>query len=127
MTCGYFPPLPVFLLLHPLPRLKRTIGRVGAGNVGPRSTVRHGIVDAYLAILRAHRMCGQAPFHPICPRMVLGNAERGRRRWGHEDALPLLGDELAPGCHDIGRQFAEWVLAILQDNAVEIDEVPDAV
>ena len=41
--------------------------------------------------------------------------------------MPLLGDELAPGCHDIGRKYTEWALAILQDEAVEIHEMPDAV
>ena len=41
--------------------------------------------------------------------------------------MPLLGDELTPGCHDIGRQFTECALAVLQDKAVEINEVPDVV
>jgi hypothetical protein len=72
-------------------------------------------------------MRGQATFHPICRRVVLGNAERGRRRRGNEDTLPLLGDELAPGFNDIGRQYTEWALAILQHEAVEIHEMPDAV
>jgi hypothetical protein len=59
--------------------------------------------------------------------VILGNAERGRRWWRNEDALPLLGNKLAPGCHDVRRKHTEWALAILQNDAVEIDEVPDAV
>ena len=128
MTGSYFLPFPVFLLLDPLPRsLKRTVDRVGAGDVGARSIVRHEIVDPHGALIRADRMRGEATFHPICRGVVLGNAERGRRWQRNEDALPLLCDGLAPGCHDIWRQYTEYALAILEDDAVEIDEVPNAV
>jgi hypothetical protein len=41
-------------------------------------------------------------------------------------ALPLLGNELAPGRHDIWRKHTEWTLAVLKNEAVEIDEVSDA-
>ena len=40
---------------------------------------------------------------------------------------PCSATSFTPGCHDIGRQFTEWALVILQDKAVEINEVPDAV
>jgi hypothetical protein len=33
----------------------------------------------------------------------------------------------SPSCHHIWRQYTEYALVILQDDAVEIDEVPDAV
>jgi CheY-like chemotaxis protein len=54
-------PRPVFLLLHPLPRsLKRPVHRIGASDVGPRSTVRHRIVDPHWAVVSPDRMRGEA-------------------------------------------------------------------
>src|SRR6516225_5242021 len=128
MTRGNFLPLPVFLLLHPLPRsLKRAVNGVGARDVSPRSTIRHRIGDPHGAFVSANWMRGKATFHPVCRGVVFGNAERCRRRRRNEDALPLFGDGFAPSCHNIGRQYTEYALAILQDDAVEVDEVPDTV
>src|SRR5688572_13020341 len=128
MAGGYFLPFPAFLLLHPVPRrLERPINRVCAGDVGARPAVGHGIVDPHWAVIGADRMRGQAAFDPICRCVVLGNAERSRRWRGNEDALPVLGDGLAPGFHDICGQYAEYALAVLQYDAVEINEVPDAI
>src|SRR6516164_512977 len=59
--------------------------------------------------------------------MILGNTRRGRRWRRNEDALPLLGNKLATGRYDIWRKHTEWALAILENDAVDIDEVPDAV
>ena len=38
-----------------------------------------------------------------------------------------IGNKLATDRYDIWRKHTEWALAILQDEAVEIDEVSDAV
>src|SRR5262249_52251905 len=125
---SYFLPFPVFLLFYPLPRpLKQTIHRVGAGDVSARSTVGHGIADPHWAIVCADRMRGQAALDPICGCVILGNTECGWRWRGNEDALPMLGDGFAPGCNNIWRQYTEHALAVLQDDGIKIDEVPDAV
>src|SRR5438128_1187279 len=104
MTGGNFLPLPVFLLLHPLPcSLKRAINGVGASDVRPWSTVRHGIGDLHWAFVSANRVRCKATFDPVCRGVVLGNTKRGRRRRRNENALPLFSDGFAPSCDDIGR------------------------
>jgi hypothetical protein len=71
-----FPASSSFLLLHPPPRrFERTIGGIGASDVSPRSPVRHGIVDAHRAVIRADRMRGQPASDPI-------------RRWGWFSGMP---------------------------------------
>jgi hypothetical protein len=122
MTSSNFLPRPIFLLLHPLPRsLKRPVHRIGASDVGPRSTVRHRIVDPHWAVVSPDRMRGEATFHPICRGVVLGNTESGRRwRW-NEGPLSLFSDGFAPSCHHIWRQYTEYALATLEDDAVEIE------
>jgi hypothetical protein len=59
--------------------------------------------------------------------MILGNTERGRRWRRNEDALSLLGNKLATDRHDIRRKHTEWALTVLENEAVEINEVPDSV
>jgi hypothetical protein len=58
--------------------------------------------------------------------MILGNTERGRRWRRNEDVSSLLGDKLATSRYDIWRKHTEWALAILENEAVEINEVPNA-
>src|SRR5262245_11767077 len=102
---------------------KVTVGIVPSEN----AEVKELRDDPHWAVVSPDRMRGEATFHPICRGVVLGDTESGRSwRW-NEDPLSLFSNGFAPSCHHVGRQYTEYALAILQDDAVEIDEVPDAV
>src|SRR5262249_49845999 len=116
--------IPPILPSCPLARtLKWTVDRVRASDVSAGSAVAHWIVQVQRAFIRADRVRRQVALNPTCQSVILRNSKSGRGWWREKQPIPLLRDHfLAFGDH-IGRQDSEHTLAVLQKDAVQIDQV----